>query len=613
MAGLLHELVFHAPAEQDVHAASRHVRGDGDLALPARFGDDDRLPLVELRVEHVVGDAVLQGFLQALPVLGAVELKGLEGPVDPVPLEHVAGEVDLGEEAGEGLAVDLGDLRLVEPLRVVLQVALEILLQLHALAQSPHDEQALEHVGGQAGRDLFAHLDGAGAHEHGLLLRVEPQEFPRDAAELRLQGLVDEVRLVLADHRAVGRDADHVEAVDLAELVLFGLGRARHARELVVEAEKVLERDRRDRLALALDGDVLLRLQRLVQAVAVAAAEHHAPGVLVHDHDLALADDVVDVPVEERVRLDAGVHVVEQPGVRRDVLDLEQLLAKVHTLLGERRGVVLLIGGVVDFLLKLLDDLVDQLVHRHVFGGGTGDDVRGAGLVDEDRVHLVDDREVQLAHDEVLLVERHVVPQVVESELVVRAVGDIAAVGLAAAAGHEVQVAGVLVGGAGLVDIGAAELVGLLALPLDDPHAQAEEVEDGSVPDRVAAREVVVDCDEVRAPPSERVEDQRRNGDEGLSFTRPHLGDAPLVEDRAADELHIEVPHPESALADLANDAEGLRQERVEGLPVPSTVLQRSCARAQLLIGEAREGLLHRVDLLDDRLDGLHVFSAGVE
>ena len=44
-------------AEQDVGAAAGHVGGDGDRALAAGLGDDRRLALVVLGVQHVVRDA----------------------------------------------------------------------------------------------------------------------------------------------------------------------------------------------------------------------------------------------------------------------------------------------------------------------------------------------------------------------------------------------------------------------------------------------------------------------------------------------------------------------------------------------------------------------------
>ena len=63
----------------------------------------------------------------------------------------------------------------------------------------------------------------------------------------------------------------------------------------VVQAEVVLEGDGRQRLALALDLDMLLGLDGLMQTLAVAAAEHQTARELVDDDDLTVLDDVVDV------------------------------------------------------------------------------------------------------------------------------------------------------------------------------------------------------------------------------------------------------------------------------------------------------------------------------
>src|SRR5438034_11152816 len=61
---------------------------------------------------------------------------------------------------------------------------------------------------------------------------------------------------------------------------------------------------------------------------------------------------------------------------------------------------------------------------------GTRDDERGTGLVDQDRVDLVDDRVRMPTLHPVVRRDHHVVAQVIEAELVVRAVGDVAQVGL---------------------------------------------------------------------------------------------------------------------------------------------------------------------------------------
>ena len=101
---------------------------------------------------------------------------------------------------------------------------------------------------------------------------------------------------------------------------------AGHSAELLVHAEQVLEGDRRVGLRLLLDGDVLLGLDRLVQAVTPATPRHLAAGELVDDDDLALLDDVVDVLLVEGVGPQRLVDVVVPVEVLRasEVADVER-------------------------------------------------------------------------------------------------------------------------------------------------------------------------------------------------------------------------------------------------------------------------------------------------
>ncbi len=88
-------------------------------------------------------------------------------------------------------------------------------------------------------------------------------------------------------------------------------------------------------------------------------------------------------------------------------------------------------GAVLGFLLdELRDQRVDLAVELGGILGLAGDDERRARLVDQDRVHLVDDGEVEPALEALAHLGRHVVAQVVEAELVVRAVGDVRMIGL---------------------------------------------------------------------------------------------------------------------------------------------------------------------------------------
>src|SRR5450756_3217513 len=66
------------------------------------------------------------------------------------------------------------------------------------------------------------------------------------------------------------------------------------------------------------NADPFFRLDRLVYPVGVTAPEHHAPGELVDDDDLAFLDHVVDLVREELLGLDRDINVVDQ--VRVDVV-----------------------------------------------------------------------------------------------------------------------------------------------------------------------------------------------------------------------------------------------------------------------------------------------------
>ena len=181
------------------------------------------------------------------------------------------------------------------------------------------------------------------------------------AVELLALGLEHHVRAVAADHRTVGRDQVHVEVVDLRELRRLGVGRAGHARDLLVHAEEVLEGHGGERLVLAADRDPLLGLHRLVQAVGPAPSGHQAPGELVDDHHLLLpalagAHDVVDVQFFEGVGGERLVHRVQGGQHLRvvEVLDAEQLLRVVYALLRQPDAVRLLVDPVVARLLDVL-------------------------------------------------------------------------------------------------------------------------------------------------------------------------------------------------------------------------------------------------------------------
>ena len=241
------------------------------------------------------------------------------------------------------------------------------------------------------------------------------------------------------------------------------------------------------------------------------------------------------------------------------------------------------------------------------------------------------------------LLERrhHVVAQVVEAELVVRAVRDVG------------EVRGAALRRARLGVVEAAD--GEAEVAVQVPH-----------PLRVAAGEVRVHRDEVRALARQRVQVQRQRRDERLAFARRHLGDLAEVELDAAHELdvvrhHVPLelaardahrradqaarasrtvanasgrisssvsaiaarsspstpPRPSAPLSSLSMPL-ALRRRRSPCASAPSARRRASRARAvrsrmmlaellglaaQLLLGDALQPRVVLVDLVDDRLD----------
>ncbi len=98
------------------------------------------------------------------------------------------------------------------------------------------------------------------------------------------------------------------------------------------------------------------------------------------------------------------------------------LLDLGHAALGDGHRALLLVDLVVLFGKQARHDPGELPIRIGGRLGRAADDQRRARLVDEDGVDLVDDAEGVAALDHVLAPHRHVVAQVVEAELGVRAV-----------------------------------------------------------------------------------------------------------------------------------------------------------------------------------------------
>ena len=442
---------------------------------------------------------------------------------------------------------------------------------------------------------VFVLVDGHRTHQHRLALGVAGLDLLNDRPVLGVFGLVHHVVVVLAGQGTVGGNLNDIQFIDGAELLLLRQGRTGHTGELGVQAEIVLEGDGRQGLALPLHLHPLLGLNRLVQTLAVAASEHEAACELVHNDDLAVLDHIVDVLFHHAVGLDSLVDMVVQGGVLRvgQIFHMEILLRFLHALGGKGSGAGLLVHDIVlDAVLILLRLLVglgnDGLLQgpdkhlRHVVHLGgllphTGNNQGGAGLVDEDGVHLVHDGEVVAPLDQLAAVESHVVPQVIEPHLVVGTVGNI--------------------GGVSLLPLGLVQTVD------NQAHGQAQEAIDLAHPLAVALGQVVVDGDDVDALSGQGVEVSGQGCHQGLAFTGLHLGDTALMEDHAAHQLHPVGPHSQHPDGRLPRSGKGFGKNIVQALAISQAFFEPGRLGGQLRIGESLILRLQGFDLINDGID----------
>ena len=444
-------------------------------------------------------------------------------------------------------------------------------------------------------REMLRGLNRGRADQHRLAAAMTILDVGDDGGMFFLCRAIYLIRQIGADHRVVRWDHHHLETVDLLKFERLRIGRAGHAGQLPVQPEIILECDRRQRLVFVLDRHPFLGFDRLMQTVGPTPALHHAAGELVDDDDFVIAHDVVHLALEQRMRTQRGVEVVQQHDVAdvvqiaalREQADLgQQLLDRFMAGLGQERLARLLVDAVIArTVLGFLphqprDDGVDLGVQVGALLRRTGDDQRRACLVDQDRIHLVDDGEVQAALRALLGAERHVVAQVVETVFVVGAIGDVGAVGRA--------------------------LLGGLLVRDHRTHRQTQEVVDLAHPLGVAPGEIVIHRDHVHTLAGQRIQVGRERRHQRLAFAGAHLGDLALMQHHATDELDIEVAHAERALRGLAHHGERLVQQAVERLAALEARAEFHGFGAQLLVGK-------RGDLGFERIDLRHVLLQTLE
>ena len=264
-----------------------------------------------------------------------------------------------------------------------------------------------------------------------------------------------------------------------------------------------------------------------MEAFRVTAAFHDAAGELVDDLHFAVHNDIILVAMEQELGLQGLLQVVRQRRVGVKVVNAKQRLDLLETAFRRVDGALRLVHVVVFVELQPGHNARETLVRVGSLRASAGDDQRGAGFVDENGVDLVDDGEMMSALHARRGARDHVVAQIVETELGVRAVRHVRLV-------------------CGNFALGAHAV-------LNQADLHAQETVDTAHPFAVAASKVVVDRDDVDVLARQGIQVARQRRDERLAFAGLHLGNLAVIEGHAADQLHVEVSQPRRADGCLAN------------------------------------------------------------
>ncbi len=178
---------------------------------------------------------------------------------------------------------------------------------------------------------------------------------------------------------------------------------------------------------------------------------------------------------------------------------------------------------------------------------------------------------------ELLTAPGHIVPQIVEAELVVGAVGDVGLVLLAAHSRWHLRV--------------------------DHTDREPQKAVYPAHVLRVPLRQVVVDGDNVHTLAGQRVQVGRKRGDKSLALTGLHLSDVAQVQGRTTHDLDVEVPLPQGPPGRFTHGRECFGEKLVEGFSVVDPLPELVGHRAQLAVGEPHEVILEEVHLLGDGLE----------
>ena len=149
--------------------------------------------------------------------------------------------------------------------------------------------------------EQFTYLYRSGTHETGTSCVPQYFDLINDGFIFFPLGFVNKILLIIADHFDIGGDTHHIEFVNAPQLRCFCFSRTGHATEFVVHPEIILQSDGGIGLGGGFNLHIFLGFNGLVQTIGVTTSIQYTTGLLIHDLDRPVVDDIFHIDLEKGI------------------------------------------------------------------------------------------------------------------------------------------------------------------------------------------------------------------------------------------------------------------------------------------------------------------------
>ena len=309
-----------------------------------------------------------------------------------------------------------------------------------------------------------------------------------------------------------------------------------------------------------------------MQAVGPAPAFHQTSGKLIDDDDLSILDDIMLIPVEQNIRAQRGIQMMNQNDVGR-IIQGSPLGQQTHAgqyffrflVTGIRKidliGFFILgvITGNLDFSLAVPRFLADLQCQHFRYGIHLvvklgivfrlpRNNQRRSGLIDQNRIHLIDNGINQPALDTIRHIVNHIVAQIVETEFVIGSVCNVSGIGsLLLAMIHRRQI---------------------------DSCRQTKPAIQTGHPFRITLGQIIVNRDNMDTFSGQAIQVGWQCRHQCFSFTGCHFGNLAIMKRHPSDQLDIVRSHPQNPLACFPANGKCLGQDIIQRFPAGKPFLE---------------------------------------